>query len=246
MTKRLAYYGFAILAAGGLVFATAAAQQGNSGQNTSQYGMMQGGMGSMYSRGGMNYGYGGIGGMRGVMMYGLRNPAGRSTMMPFLLPEMKSELGLSQSRTSSLHALKQQFTDEEQKTSGQIATARRDLNAQFSSGKPDQSQVGKDVNEIANLQAQRLLNSYETAAKIKATLTPEQRSRLGAMKPAGLYNSMMSHMTVNQMEQMMRYMYGSGGAAMMSGGMMGNGMMGGGTMGTMMGGMYGQGTPQKP
>jgi Spy/CpxP family protein refolding chaperone len=207
---------------------------------------MQGRMGSMYSRG-MNYGYGGMGGMRGMMMYGLRNPAGRATMMPFLLPEMKSQLGLSPSQTSGLSALSQQFTNEQQKTSDQIAAARQDLNAQFNSGKPDQNQVKKDVNEIANLQAQRLLHSYETAAKMKATLTPAQRSRLDAMNPDAMYNSMMSHMTVSQMGQMMRYMYGSGGAAMMSGGMMGNGMTGGGMMGMMGSGMmYGQGTPQRP
>lgn len=60
MRKRFAYYAVAILAAGGLVFATARALQGSSGQEPSQYGMMQGGMGSTYGSG-MNYGYGGMG-----------------------------------------------------------------------------------------------------------------------------------------------------------------------------------------
>lgn len=84
-------------------------------------------------------------------MYGLRSPVGRSMMMPFLLPAMRSELELSQSQASSLNALKRRFSDEERISSDQIAVARQDLNAQFNSGEPDQSQVKKDINEIANL-----------------------------------------------------------------------------------------------
>lgn len=255
MRKRLAY-GVAVLAAAGLLFAASAAQQGSGNQSATQPGMMQGRMGMMQGgmgamRGQMGTNYGGMGAMRGTMMAGMRDPFGRSTMMAFLLPEMKPELDLSSSQTAELSRLKQQFNNEEQKTSEQIAAARRGLNALFSSGTPKQEQVQKAVTEIANLQAQRLLNGYETAAKMKAMLTPEQRGRLDAMKPAGLQNAVMSHMTVNEMIQMMRFMHGTAGAGMMSSGMMGGGRMGmmqNGMMrnGRMGGGATSQAAPQKP
>ena len=269
MKKQLAYSGVALLAAG-MLFAATAAQQANGNQNAAQpgtmhghMGMMQGRMGTMYGRmgntmqGRMGMNYGSMGGMRGMMMSGLQNPVGRSTMMAFMLPEMKSELGLSSPQTAKLNELRRQFADRQQKTSDQVAAARQDLDAQFKSAKPNESQVKKDVNGIAKLQAQRLLNGYETTAKMKATLTPEQRNRLQNMNPTGLYNSMMSHMSVNQMREMMGYMYGRYGAAMMPGGTMGNGMMGNGMMGNgmmangmpgcgVMGMMLGQTAPQRP
>jgi hypothetical protein len=252
MKKRLAYYSVAVLAAAGLLFAAGSANQASGNQGAAPCGMMQGrtgGMrGPMANPGGMNDR--GMAGMRGMMMAGLQNPVGRSMMMAFLLPEMKSELGLSSSQASNLNGLKQEFTSEGRKTEDQIAAARRDLNARFTSGKPDQSRIRKDASQIGKLEADRLLNGYQTAGRMKALLTPEQRSRLEAMSAAGLYDSMMSHMTVNQMGQMMSYMYGGVGAGMMSGGM-GAGMTSCGMMG-MMGGtmrngmMHGQAAPQRP
>jgi Spy/CpxP family protein refolding chaperone len=214
MRKHL-MYGVAVLAAAGLVFA-AAAQQGSGSQSATQSGTMQGHMGMMQGRMGARQGQmgmnnGGMVGIRGLMMAGMQHPFGHSAMMAFLLPEMQSELGLSSSETTELSRLRDQFRNEEQKNSDQIAMARQDLNALFASGMPKEEQVKKAVTKIANLQAQRLLNGYETAAKMKATLTPEQRSRLDAIAPAGLWSTTMSHMTMNDMTQMMRFMYGDDG-----------------------------------
>ena len=258
MKRRWAYYSVPVLAAAGFVFAATAAQQGNNNQSGMRAGTMQGHMGMM--QGGMMQGHmgmnnSGMGGMRGMMMAGLEKPMGRSATMAFLLPEMNSELGFSSSQTAELKTLKQQLTNQERKTTDQIAALRRDLNAQFNSGKPNESQVKKYVNQIAELQAQRLLDTYKTSTKMQAVLSPEQRSKVEKMGPAELSNAVMSRMTMNQMGQMMHYMYGAAGNGMMSGGMMSSDMTGCGMMG-MMGGMRsgtmgnrtmnGQTAPQRP
>jgi sulfite reductase alpha subunit-like flavoprotein len=81
------------------------------------------------------------------------------------------------------------------------------------------------INSLTTLQGRRMLDAYQTAADMKAVLTPEQRASLQAMTPAQLRSAMMSHMTMDQMSQMMQIMRGAAGAATIGGGMMGQGMM---------------------
>jgi hypothetical protein len=190
----------AVLAAGGLLFA-AEPQQGPPP------GMMQGRMGPM----------------RGAIA---QNPLARSTMLAFVLPDMQSELGLSSTQAAELGRLRTQFISQEQTTSAEIAAARKKLSDSVASGTAPEVQGA--INSLTTLQGRRMLNAYQTASNMKAVLTPQQRTSLQAMTPAQLRSAMMSHMTMNQMSQMMQIMRGTAGAGMMGGGMMGQGMMGGG------------------
>ncbi len=254
MRRRL-MLGIAVLAGAGLVLAAAAQQQAGD-QSTPQAGMMHGhaAMGQAPAgtmQGQMGAPGRGMGAMGGMGMPGAQNMVGRLTAMAFLLPEMQTELGLSAGQVSQLKAMKAQFIAEQQQTSSAIAAAQNNLNSVIGSGTATDAQVRKAAGDLANLEAQQTVNAYQTATKMKAALSPEQRSKVESMNATELRNAMMAHMTMNDIAQMMRFMHGMAGAGMMPGGMMGSGMMGPGMMGpgmmggAMPGGMdHGEAAPQ--
>ena len=171
---------------------------------------------------GMGHGTGVGMGMMGGMM---QDPAHPSVFTAFVLPELQSELAL----TTQLKQLKQELLAKGEDFFKQIAARQKELEGLTAAGTSKNAEVKRALEEIANLRAQQEFAAYETAGKMKATLTEEQRTKLAALKPFELHHAMMSHMTVGDMTQMMQFMGGDGvmmGRSMMS--MMGGGMMGSG------------------
>jgi hypothetical protein len=242
--KRKFAYVVALLAAAGLLLAAAAAQEktpakASSGQSSTQTSTWKG-QGTMSNmQGQMGTPRGRMGMVRSSMMRGMESPLSRSIATVYVLPDMKSQLSLTTAQATQLQRLRQQFLDSEQKDATQIESKRAALDTLLGSGKPSQDQVTKAVTEIANLEAHQQVLGYESALKMRALLTDQQRSNLDSMQPGQLWNTMISNLTVRDMAQMMRYMHGAAGFGMMGSGVMAGGMMAGGGMmqhGAMMGG----------
>ena len=204
----------ALLGVGALVLVAAQAQQSQpasppqSGMPMMHMGMMGGGMG---------------------MMGGMQDPIRHSLMTVFVLPEMQTELGLSTQETAQLRQFKQELLAKGKETSAQIAAKQKELEALLGPDTSKGAQVKTLLEQIGNLRAQQQFATYEAARKMKGALSEEQKAKLRAMKPAERGQAMMSHLTMSDMMEMMRFM--GGGMGMMGGGMgmmEMMGMMGGG------------------
>jgi len=239
MKKKFAYV-VALVAAAGLLVATAAAQQTSTSKASSSQSSTWKSQGTMgRTQGRMAAPNAGRWATHRPFALGLENPLSRSIATVYVLPDLHSQLGLSPSQVAQLSRLKETFLANERKDGDQIVAKREALDKLIGTGKATQEQVTTDVTEIANLEAHQQIAGYETALKMKTLLTPEQRTKLAAIQPAELWNTMASNLTVRDMWQMMRYMHGAAGFGVMGGpGMMGGRMMAGG--GTMHGGMMGR------
>jgi hypothetical protein len=219
MNKVRFLFGAMVLAVAGVVGVVVQAQTGQGDPATGKTMPMMGmGMGA------------GMGMMSGQMH--------QVVMMPFLLPELHSELGLSTQQVTQLRELKQDMLTKGKDLSTQIAAKQKELNALLT-GTSKGEEVKKLFEQIANLRAGQLYAGYETTTKMKAALTEAQRTKLAALKPHEAHQAMMSRMTMNDMMQMMQI---TGGEGMMIGQMMMSGMMGQAMMGH---GMMMQGGPLK-
>lgn len=159
--------------------------------------------------------------MMGMGMGMMEGPTHQVVMTPFILPELQSELSLSAQQVTQLRQLKREMLTKGKDSSSQVAAKRKELDALLAPGTSKGEQVKKLFEQIANLRAQQMYTGYETATKMKATLTDAQRTKLAAMKPHEFHQAMMSRMTMNNMMEMMQFMGGG-----MMGGMMGQEMMG--------------------
>jgi microcystin-dependent protein len=205
-------YAIAVLAGSGLLLTAPAQPPVQAGTMPGCMGIMQGRMGAAR-------------GFRGQAV--MQNALARDTMTVFLLPDLQAELALTPAQTAQLSNLKTQFIDQQQKNSADMIAARNHLNSVVSSGTATDAQVRSAIAGITNLQGQRMLNAYQTATQMKAALSPQQRARLQAMTPAELRSAAMSHLTMDQMAQMMQVTRATAGP-MMPAGMMAPGMMGAG------------------
>jgi len=145
----------------------------------------------------------------------------QAMMTPFVLPALQSELGLSAQQVTRLGQLKQEMLSKGKEISGQIAAKRKELDGLLAAGTSKGELVKRLYEEIGSLHGQQQYTGYQTALKMKAELTDAQRNKLAAMKPHEFHQAMMSHITMNDMMEMMPFMGGDG----MMGGMMMNGMM---------------------
>ena len=176
----------------------------------------------------------GKGGMMGGGMGRMLDPVHQSVFMTFALPQMQAELGLSTQQEMQLRQYKQELLQKGQELSTQIAAKQKELEGAAASSKnPEVKQL---LEQVASLRAQLEFAAFETAGKMKASLTDQQRTKLAAMRPGELHQAMMTHMTVGEMTQMMQFMGGDCG-------MMRRGMM---VMMGMMDGMMMGGPPPKP
>jgi len=208
----------------GLAVAQTPSDQGKAG--------MMGGGNGMMAKGMMSSGMG----MTGSGMGMTADPVRASVFTAFALPDMQTELGFSAQQVTQLRQLKQGMLTSGQEVSRQIAAKRKDLEGAIGAGGSRNAEVKQLLEQMATLRAQLQFAAFETAGKMKAVLTDQQRTKLAAMKPAELHQAIMSHMTMRDMGEMMRFM-GADGA------MMRRGMMG--MMGMMDGGMMGQGMMER-
>jgi hypothetical protein len=169
--------------------------------------------------------------MQNAMMRGFENPLSRSIATVYVLPDMHAQLGLTPSQVVQLQQLKQKFLDSEQKDVEQIEARRNDLGTLLGSAKPGQDKVTNAISGIADLEAHQQILGYESAVKMRALLTDQQRSKLDSMQLGQLWGTITSNLTVRDMAQMMRYMHGAAGFGMMNAGTwMPGGMMTSGGM----------------
>jgi len=180
-------------------------------QNKGKDGMMGGGMGMM-----------------GMMP----DPVHQSVATAFALPQMQAELGLSTQQVAQLGQYKQELLTKGQELSTQILARQKELAALVAAEGSKNAEVKQLLEQVASFRAQLEFAAYETAGKMKASLTDQQRTKLAALKPGELHRTMMAHMTVAEMAQMMQFMGGDAGVLR-------RGMMG------MMDGMMGMPSPPK-
>lgn len=86
-------------------------------------------------------------------------------------------------------------------------------------GSSKNAEVKQLLEQVASFRAQLKFAPFQSAVKMKATLTDSQRTKSAAMIPGELHQAMMAHITVAVMTQMMQFM--GGDASMMRYGMMG-------------------------
>ncbi|WP_456425584.1 Spy/CpxP family protein refolding chaperone [Rhodocaloribacter sp.] len=216
--------------------------------STRQGSMMQGSM----MQGGMMQG----GMMQGGMMQGMMhmhmnmmkqmmsNPLKRSSLMIYGLPTMKDLLDLSDEQVSSMRDAARAYESRAAELKEMAAKTGEQLKSALAAENPDPDRVKSLLRENATLHADLKALGFETARKMEALLTPEQRQKLAELTPMQMHHHMMANMT---MMEMMKAMGGMMGGGMMGGGMMQSGMMGGGMMhgGMMDGGMMQNGMKGK-
>ncbi|WP_457651432.1 Spy/CpxP family protein refolding chaperone [Rhodocaloribacter sp.] len=226
--------------------------------STKQGGMMQGGMmqGGMMQGGMMQGGMMGGGMMQGGMMGGgmmqgmmhmhmnmmqqmMSNPLKRSSLTIYVLPTMKDLLDLSDEQVSSMKDAARAYESRVAELKEMAAKTGEQLKSALTAENPDPDRVKSLLRENATLHADLKALGFETARKMEALLTPEQRQKLAELTPMQMHHHMMANMT---MMEMMKAMGGMMDGGMMGGGMMGGGMMRGGMMdgGMMQNGMKGK------
>ncbi len=194
-----------------------------SSDSSGKTSMMAGSMmpGSMMN-GSMMGGPGDSSKMAGMMESAMMNdPLHRSAMTLFALPEMKSELGLSDKQAGDLKKLREDAISRAKDLSAKSATEQKELSELLSNETSRTGTVRSLLNDIAELRAQKEFLGFETAAKMKAELTADQRTKLAGMKPGELHQIVMSRVPMAERMEMMQFLSGEG---MMREGMM-RGMM---------------------
>ena len=137
---------------------------------------------------------------------GMQGPAHLMVMTPFVLPELQSELGLSAAQVTQLQNLKQQMLARGKTLSNQIAAKRKELDTLLAPGTSKGDLVKKLFEQIGSLKGDQLYTGYQTAIKMKATLTDVQQSKLAAMKPQEFHQAMTSGMSMNDRMEMIQFM----------------------------------------
>jgi Spy/CpxP family protein refolding chaperone len=134
------------------------------------------------------------------------NPLHRQIVSVFVLPEMQPELGLSPQQISALHRQKQELLAKSDEIAGEIAVRRRELDQLLSGDTSRTRTVRALFEQIAGLQAQLQYSGFETASKMKAVLSGDQRAKFNAMKPMDLHHVMMSRGNMAEIERTMERM----------------------------------------
>lgn len=129
----------------------------------------------------------------------LQEPFRRSVATVFLLPDLQNELGLTSTQVNNLKMIKDSFAAQQNQAIQQIQAKRKNLNGLLKAETPNQQQIQSAVTDIANAEAQRQVETYNTLAKMKDVLTAQQRSQWNAMSPQDLGKSLMAHMTLGEL-----------------------------------------------
>ncbi len=145
------------------------------------------------------------------------SPLHRQIMSVFILPEMQSELGLSNQQTGELRHLKEDLVAKAKTVGEQTAARRRELDALLSGDTSRTRAVKALFEKIADLRAQLQYAGFETANKMKALLNDGQKAKFDAMKPGDLHRLMMSHGNMAEMEETMQLMAAGEGMGMQKG-----------------------------
>lgn len=130
----------------------------------------------------------------------------REMVSIFVLPEMQPELGLSAQQVAALRRLKQDLVAKSKDISGQISARRKELDALLSEDTSRTRTVKTLFEQIANLHAQLQYAGFDTANKMKAALTSEQRTKFHAMQPMDLHRVMISRGNMAEIEETMQRM----------------------------------------
>lgn len=137
------------------------------------------------------------------------NPLHRQMVNVFLLPELRSELGLSAQQTAELHRLKRELLAKSKDVAGQIAVRHRELDTLLSGDTSRTRTVKALLDKIAELHSQLQYAGFDTAVRMKAILNTGQKTKFNAMKPAELHQLLMSRANMADMQQAMLMMGGS-------------------------------------
>ncbi len=160
--------------------------QGRMMQSDTTNGMMHGRMqhGKGMMQGKMMCGKGMHGGMmssmmsgKGMMGHGMMSGMMHKTMRAvYHLPELENELNLTNKQVAALKKLKSGFRKNKSDWKAGIEKKYIDLENQIDNG-ADASQVKKTLGSISEIQVDMKVAGYETARKMLAILTPEQKEQ---------------------------------------------------------------------
>jgi len=140
-------------------------------------------------------------GMASMMESHMNNPVHREVMTIYGLPEMQAQLGLSAQQTADLQRRKKEFLAKSDDISGQIAARSKELDALLALDTSKAGTVKSLFEKVASLRAELQFAGFETANKMKAVLTNEQRTKLDAMKPMDVHHVVMSSAKMADVEQ---------------------------------------------
>ena len=139
--------------------------------------------------------------MAAMMESHLNNPVHREVMTIYGLPEMQTQLGLSAQQTADLQRRKKEFLAKSDDVSGQMAARGKELDALLAVDTSKAGNVKSLFEKVASLRAELQFAGFETANKMKAVLTNEQRTKLDAMKPMEVHQVVMASAKMADVEQ---------------------------------------------
>jgi Spy/CpxP family protein refolding chaperone len=139
--------------------------------------------------------------MAAMMESHMNNPVHREVMAIYGLPEMQSQLGLSAQQVADLQRLKKQLLTKSDDLSAQIASRRKELDTLLATDNAKPATVKSLFEKIASQHAELHYAGFETANKMKAVLTSEQRTKFDAMKPMEVHHVVMSSAKMADVEQ---------------------------------------------
>lgn len=152
--------------------------------------------------------------MAAAMESHMNNPVHREVMTIFGLPEMQSELGLSATQANDLQRLKQELLAKSDELSQQIAMRRKELDGLLAGDTSRTGTVKTLFEKIANMQAELQYAGFETANRMKAGLTREQKAKFDTMKPMDVHHVVMSHANMADIEKTLQRLGFDEGAGM--------------------------------
>jgi Spy/CpxP family protein refolding chaperone len=100
-------------------------------------------------------------------------------------------LGLSTQQAQQLREMKQSMLTADTSSAARLEAKQKELDALLSVPEAKTGEVKTRMTELASLKADRQFAVFETATKMKASLTADQRAKLYTLKAEQLHETMM-------------------------------------------------------
>lgn len=114
--------------------------------------------------------------------WGDKDPGEREAKMKEKMNKMFEEIGLSEEQLQQIEAMRRNKTDETKGLHTELREKREALRQILDATETDRAAVDNLVNEIADLQTQKVRDRADHILALKEILTPEQFTQLRAKK----------------------------------------------------------------
>ncbi|GMQ81108.1 MAG: hypothetical protein BMS9Abin05_0538 [Rhodothermia bacterium] len=137
------------------------------------------------------------------MVQAMNDPFKRSAMLIRVLPSMKDLLALTDDQVTSSEKASQNYQEQKAAINDDLETVGNKIESLLASNEADPKTVRTLLRESANYRADLQALAFETASRMKATLTDEQRENLAEMTPMQMNHFIMMRMTMMEMMKIM-------------------------------------------